>query len=238
MKTSLRQVDADFADVVTYLQKRGLIPPHPSSVFLVQLRQFHRSLYSLAWWRFHLPSKAAHRRVFVQEIASDAFQILPQSLMGYNKTTLLLVRSVIENVLRHVYYYDHEVEFEKLNEEADWYFAVRDLFPYVLGHPKFRDYEKKYDAICRLKNLYHELSAHVHGMKAIHLEMRAGLRSIVPDQATMQEHAALLKRCAEAANFLLVVFHRKVFQPKPDEETAPVMSVIPSKARRVIAGIR
>ena len=65
-------------------------------------RTIHGNTYSLILWRFRLRGLPEHAKVFIEEIASDALQILPQIMMGYSKTAKLLIRGISENGLHPV----------------------------------------------------------------------------------------------------------------------------------------
>src|SRR5258707_11561346 len=123
----------------------------------------HRATFNLILWRFRLSGLPTHGQVFIEEIASDALQILPQILMGYGKTAKLLTRGIVENTLRHLYFSDHPIEFGRMNSEPKWYVKMEELFEYAKIHPILRQTERKFDAMSRLSSLHSELSAGVHG---------------------------------------------------------------------------
>jgi hypothetical protein len=171
--------------------------------------------------------------VFIEEIASDALQILPQTLMGYNKTTKLLIRGIVENILRHVYFHDHPVEFGRMNRDSKWYLTKDKLFEYALIHPLFIATEPKFDAINRLSSLYSELSAAVHGRRVRDLEMRVALNRIVYVEPETEVVAGLTERCAEAANFVLAMFHRGQIMYFEGDDRRIILRTIPPRARTI-----
>src|ERR1043165_5194810 len=120
-RRALPAVAQDFAAVLSFLQTRGIVPASPSVAMLDDSKRIHRATYSLILWRFRLRQLPEHSKVFIEEIASDALQILPQALMGYSKTTKLVTRGIVENCLRHIYFADHPVEFERMNREQKWF---------------------------------------------------------------------------------------------------------------------
>ena len=85
-KRPIAVVAADFSDVLAFLQERGIVPADPSAELVQTARTIHAYTYSLILWRFRLRNVPEHGNVFLEEIASDALQILPQLLMGYIKT--------------------------------------------------------------------------------------------------------------------------------------------------------
>src|ERR1700678_1705829 len=136
-KLPIAAIIEDFAEVLELLQQRGIAPASPSAEFLRIAKVIHENTYSLILWRFRLPHLPEHSKVFVEEIASDALQVLPQVLMGYSKTAKLLIRGISENVLRHIYFSDHPIEFGRMNREKKWFMTQDQLCDYAKNHPAF-----------------------------------------------------------------------------------------------------
>lgn len=224
---------ADFSGVLSHLSATGVCPPNPSQRVLALARRIHECTYSLILWRFRLQGIPAHGRPFIEEIASDALQILPQIMMGYGKTAKLLTRGILENVLRHIYFSDHPVEFEKMNRASKWYLPIEELAKYTREHPSFLEAESKFDAINRLTSLYSELSAGIHGRQVRDLEMRAALQKIAYDHDSATKELELVQRCTEAANFLLAVYNRAKMAAFQTEDQRIILRTLPRKARGV-----
>lgn len=231
-KQAIPSVAADFALVMSFLKDRGVVPLAPSTTLVNSAKRIHQATYSLILWRFRLKNLSEHGKVFVEEIASDALQILPQVLMGYGKTAKLLTRGIVENTLRHLYFSDHPVEFARMNRDAKWYVRMDDLFDYARIHPTFLDAEKKFDAINRLSTLYSELSAGIHGRQVRDLEMRIALNKIsYSDQAAGKE-VQLVERCAAITNFLLAAFHHSKTVSFELEDRRIILRTMPPRARQ------
>jgi hypothetical protein len=154
-------------------------------------------------------------------------------MMGYGKTAKLLTRGVIENALRHIYFSDHPVEFDRMNREAKWYLTQEFLFDYPKTHPVFIESERRFDAVNRLSSLYSELSAGIHGRRVTDLEMRVALGKIRYSEDAANREAPLIERCAEAVNFLLAMFHRDKMRSFQVEDRRIILQTMPSKARLV-----
>ncbi len=236
-RPAIPTVTKDFDNVLAFFIKKGITKASPGTELISAARRMHRATFSLVLWRFRLTGIPNHGRVFIEEIASDALQILPQALMGYNKTTKMLTRGVVENCIRHIYFADHPIEFWRMNREAKWYRTLEDLFEYALVHPTFIDIEKRFDAINKLKNLYNELSAGVHGRRVQDLEMRTALNKIAFSKGEFDKNLALAERCAEATNFALVMFHAERVRGFQREDKQILLSTIRRKGRQVIAGL-
>lgn len=230
-------IEQDFTQVREYL--RGLLvlsspltPPCEAAV-----KSIHQMTYSLILWKFRLVGLPEHSVVFVDEIASDALQILPQITLGFAKTSRLLLRGVIENVIRHVYFADHPIEFLKMNVQPKWYMKIEDLFSYASEHPKLAPLERQFDAIHRLRNLYDDLSATVHGRRMQDLQMKSALKKIVfhDDMARMEE--PLLKRAVESVNATMAAFHANQFRRFESNERRLILRTISPKGRQALAAL-
>ena len=236
-KRSIVQVASDFDAVVTHFQDRGLVDAVPDPEQLSIARRMHQVTFSLILWRFRLRDIPECGRAFIEEIASDALQCLPQALMGYDKTTKLLIRGIIENTWRHIYFVDHPVEYARMNRDMKWYMTVEDLAAYPLLHPIFTKTETKFDAVGKLRSLYSELSAGVHGRRVDDLEMRLSLQQIRYDRNRFEAHARCLERCGAAANFILAAWHRQQLSHFSAEDRRTILQILPPVARSVWSDI-
>ncbi len=233
----LPSVAADFDGVLEFFKTRGIIPLTPTTELIAGARRLHRATYSFILWRFRLRNLPEHGRVFIEEIASDALQVLPQALMGYGKTTKLLSRGVIENTLRHLYFFDHPIEFIRMNREKKYYLSIEDLLGYLRTHPAFIETEPKFDAISRLGTLYSELSAGVHGRTVRDLEMRVALDKISFNSQAFTHEVKLVEKCAEVANFLIATFHRAQVRAFQAEDRQIILHTISRRGRQVWSGL-
>ncbi len=229
----IASIAADLKEVIAFFKDRHIITSNPSAALTENMRRIHRATYSLILWRFRLKGLREHGKVFVEEIASDALQVLPQILMGYGKTAKLLTRGIIENTLRHIYFSDHPIEFQRMNREGKWYLTMEELLSYAKAHPVFTESEKRFDAINRLSTLYGILSAGVHGRTVRDLEMRLALKRIAYSENAAKEQADLIEKCAAPANFLLAVFHRERMGTFTPEDRRIILLSMPARARQV-----
>lgn len=232
-KRPIPSIAADFNSVVSFLTDNGIVSASAPATLLENARRIHRATFSLILWRFRLRGIAPHGKAFIEEIASDSLQILPQVLMGYSKTAKLLMRGIIENTLRHLYFSDHPVEFARMNREHKWYVQIGDLLDYLRIHPAFLSTEPKFDAISRLAALHGELSAGIHGRQVQDLEMRLALAKIAYSQADAQRLMQLTERCAQNANFMLAVFHKERLTRFQSEDRRIILQTIPPRGRHV-----
>jgi hypothetical protein len=233
-KVTANATSKDFEGVCTFLRSRSILPESLRASQIATAKKIHAATYSLLLWRFRLRPSEAHRRVFVEELASDALQILPQALMAFNKATKLLNRSIIENVFRHLYFADHPVEFKRMHLDRKWYVPMAALKDYAKTHPLFKDTESKFGAISNLIRLYSELSEGVHGSRVEDLEMRVALQKIKFHEKSFATHAKSVEKTTEATNFVLAAFHNTQFRKFAVEDRRTVLRTMPPKARQVL----
>jgi hypothetical protein len=227
-------VAQDFQGVMNFFTTGGIVPDPPVPSLVAGARRLHKATYSLILWRFRLRRLRDCGRAFVEELASDALQILPQALMGYNKTTKLLNRGLIENAFRHLYFSDHPVEFLKMHRDRKWYVPVSALREYALSHPAFSETEPRFGAVGNLVRLYSELSAGVHGSRVDDLEMRLALRKIVFTERIFASQVRLVEQAAESINFLLSVYHNLQFCGFHVEDRRVILRTMAPRARRTL----
>ena len=236
-RETVSAVAEDLLTLVEFLKDARILPSAPGAKVLQHVKRVHFASYSLILWKFRLAGIAKHARPFVEEIASDALQIVPQALMGYSKTTQLLTRGIIENCLRHIYFSDHPVEFLKMNRSAKWYLKFEELTDYVATHPDLIATQKSFKPVDRLKTLYSDLSGGVHGRRVQDLEMRVALHKIHYEEKSIDARVRDLAKCAESVNLLLIAFHRQKFLhfPRPDRQT--ILRTISPAGRRLLSAL-
>ncbi len=226
----LRILNADYEEVTRVLASdMHLSVPHEIEG---AVKRCHRLTYSLCLWPYRLKRLPPHSKPYLQEMASDAVQYIPQLLSGYSKTTSLLTRCITEDVLRHIYFKDHPIEFIRDNAVEEWHMSIKDLFEYALHHPTLSIADKKQRPIADLKTVYSELSRAVHASKVVHHEMRRALADIKMSPDAVRKHAALLERTTGAANFALMILHREQFHRWAPAERAIVLRTLPQPYRQ------
>jgi hypothetical protein len=222
----------DFADVVSLLKERHFIPDNPPAKMIANAKSIHSSTYGLMLWRFRLSRTPEHGRVFLEEIASDALQLLPQVMLGYTKTASLLARGVLENAFRHIYFHDHPIEFQRMNREK-WFLSMEQLLDYSKNHPVYLTTETRFDALSQAKSLYSELSASVHGSSVRHLEMHTALKKIAYSDAAAGKQAEQIRRVSQITSFMLATFHAERMRRFDLADRRLILRSMPAIARQI-----
>jgi hypothetical protein len=194
----------------------------------------HRLVYSLCLWNHRLKGLPERSRVFLSELASDAIQVMPQALMGYEKTTALLTRGLIEDTLRHLYFTDHPVEFRRDNAVVDWHMSVIDLWDYAFKHPDLIAAEKRWPALARMKGAYSELSQAIHASKVIHHQAKKALADIRCDVAEFPRQIKQLATVTASANYLIAIFQHNKLDSLTASERSIILRTMPLPARAAL----
>ncbi len=234
---SIPSVSRDLQGVLEFLRDRHLLPKKPSQELLVGIKRVHRATFSLILWRFRLRQVPLHGRPFIEEIASDALQILPQALAGYIKTTHLLTRGIIENTLRYLFFCDHPIEFQKMHAPKKWFMEPREFFEYAFEHPLLEQIEKKISPVGKLKSLYADLSGFIHGGRVTDLEMRVSLNKIELNQDLFERHVVLVEKTTEAVNLILCIFNSQKFHSFQAEDRRIILRSISSSGRQILSDL-
>lgn len=229
-------VEQDFKQVLLFLEKRRFLPSVIPSQLTAGLRRIHFCIYSVSIWS-HFLKLPTHGQVYLNELASDAMQILPHAAIGFKKSSRLLTRGVVENLMRHIYFSDHPIEYKRQNLDAKWYMSAEQLFDYARNHPLFTQPEKKYNALGRLRQLYNELSAEVHGGKAAHLDQYRALKDVKLNMQALARQVSFLEQTVANTNFLLVIFHSDRLNKIPSNFQKVIFETMPKKARQTAKGL-
>ncbi len=175
--------------------------------------------------------------MYVVELASDALQVIPQALAGYQKSVSLLMRSLIESLMRHVYFSDHPVEYARAHRNTEWHVPIRDLIEYLFHLPRLEDLRKKFDAPVHVKDLYAGLSTRVHAARVDRMEMRSALASIAFDESVFAKQVESFAKCTEVANFVLSAFHTDRVRRFPPAHRQIIVNTIGTQGRRALSGV-
>ena len=232
----LAQVNEDLAETLAMLQVRTIAPVAMTAPILKTLLSMHHAVYSLCIWS-HFVKVEEHGQLYLREIASDAIQIEPHVLSGFSRTSMLLARSIIENTLRHIYFTDHPVEFERANRDVKFYLSAEELFEYSRNYIHFAEPEVRFQPLSKLRNEYRSLSATVHGGRVNDLSLHKALKTVVFDPADLDAQVGHVKAVAEACNFLLLIFHKNRSGKIPAPLRKVIMMTLAPKGRKVVQGL-
>lgn len=201
-----RKVSQDFEEIWRLGDHSRLEHPvNQKAVF----RAAHRYAYCLSLLAKAATSEDEHRRVFLQELASDALHLLHILMMGDGRGGSFYLRSMIENFWRHSYFKDHVVEYGWLTSRKKYYMTLKDLRDYCSWLDAFTGGVKK--ALMSLEGSYVDLSKRVHSTSVRTLVLRESLEHIQLNSVQSKELAKSIHGVMKDVITLVIVGDRGLF---------------------------
>lgn len=142
-----------------------------------------------------------HKRVFLQEAASDAVHMVHVLLSGDVRGARFYLRSIIENFWRHQYFSEHRIEYGWLTSKAKYKVTALNLREYLAALECFLGQI----SVCRdgLDREYVALSTEVHSSSIRTLVLREKLNDI---KLTTAQCKAFGKQATSALKDVIVLF--------------------------------
>lgn len=224
------EVDQDFSDIwAAYEPHRWLKSPTASRT---DLRIAHRFAYSIVALVRAVPkSWPEHRRIFLEETASDAVHLLHSLFCGDARGTDFYLRSVLENFLRHLYFKDHPVEYGWLHERSAYFLSIEELRLYAKNVQVLAGNLKR--CLDSLIQAYSGLSRVVHSSTAPTLALRKTLAEIGLTKAESGRVAADIRRFGRDLVLLLFVLHDDLVQELPVERRRLLVDFLDKPRKRL-----
>jgi hypothetical protein len=153
--------------------------------------------------------------------------------LGLKKAANLLIRSVIENTLKHVYYKDHPIEFKLLNEDNETKISDKELLNYLRNHPLYRKRRNISEVLGFINNVYHEKSKVVHGTS---LKYVISIKTIseIKNRKKLEDMVNDFVKIISYIMTIIIIFHIKQFYKFSPEEKKLILSCIQSKHKQII----
>jgi len=155
-------------------------------------------------WEFklQLPESA---KMFLTEARSDALTSIPLVLLGFRKQAALAIRQVLEDVLRHVYFSKHEVEFGWLKREK-YFMPWSELLDYLTRSLFYHQRKLEKRVGLTLKRLYSDLSKFVHVKSPDYAQPSSSLRQIKFNREFFEYYCAQTSESMNCCNATLLLF--------------------------------
>lgn len=197
-------LDKDSDNLIKLLEKKKILKEDDVEC----IKSIHEISYSLALWSYIHKDSTNTSKYYLDEIRSDCVQAIPLLLMGYKKPTSLLIRGIIENSLKHIYFYHHPIELQRLLTEDKYYISMENYYDYLHHHPTFAEEIDKYDFLHKLRETYREYSLLVHGKKLNSLQLYKSITQINFDRTFLLKYHTDFKKIGEIINFMFVLFYK------------------------------
>lgn len=226
----------DYDDVREHFTNAARWPVGAPQAVDGHLRRIHHLCYSLMLWSHRIDDLPPRGQAFLDELRAEALQILPHCLDGYAKTPLLLMRCCIESAVKHAYFWDHQIEYERYGTD-DFKLPPRESWDYLGKHPLLKSLQPQWDCNNKLSSCYGQISLHIHGTRSFQEAPLRMLGEIELSPETLQQQLAFLEQAAANINFLLAAIQRGRLERFDDEYRAILLRTMPSEARAALVGI-
>lgn len=198
---------------------------------LPSFKKYHKLLYTLALIQYKVSvkhNKNEHKFVFLKEIQSDLLMFIPLLFQGFKNSALIHYRKIIENFYNHIFYFDHKIEFEKLNNGKNEYTPILSLKEYLNSYPSIKN-DKNIKAFNEhIFTEYTELNKVVHSKGIDFMSLSNNLKEIKKEidfENTFENINELTYRVI----YILFKFHTDFELTNTEKKT--ISSSIPKKYR-------
>jgi len=206
-----QNLDKDFITFQEALNKTNIQQHEISGENKASLKRYHRLTYIIALFENKLESKwkEENRFLFLNELLSDLLANCSLSLIGFQYSSLIITRRLLENFYNHIYYFEHPVEFELLNLGRNDYTSIVELKKYYESHPFVKPLLDNNIKIFNDQVFahYQELCKTVHSKGEDFMGLAKNIKEIKPEY-NLVNHFTLINQSTQAIIYLLFKFHR------------------------------
>lgn len=205
-------LDKDFIAFQEALNKTNIQLHTISNENRVSLKRYHRLTYIIALFENKLETKwkgHENKFLFLNELLSDLLANCSLSLIGFQHSSLIITRRLLENFYNHIFYFEHPVEFELLNLGRNDYTPIVELKNYFESHPVVKPLLDKNIKIFNDQVFYHyqELCRTVHTKGEDFMGLAKNIDEIKP-AFNFIDHLTLVNKSTQSIIYLLYKFHR------------------------------
>lgn len=225
-------VKKDFKDLIEHLKSEKFLDNASLLKINEQLKRIHAISLAIAIWDDALSDQDEYRRIFVQEMRSDIVQAIPLMLMGYKNAAALSIRRCIENLLRHLYFFDHPVEYEKYIR-GEYSLTFRQLLDYLKFNPLLEKSYAKTEIPSQLGAMYSELSILVHSNLLADRGIVDCLSLIEFDLSFFRRATKYLSLMGMSTVFTLCFFHSDIYRKYSYSQRTFVLSILDTKSKKI-----
>jgi len=195
----------DFKEIKKYFEETHNISIPFKSKNINTIKKTHETVYSYLIFKSKL--KANNKaNIFLSEMQSDYLQLMSLLLKGYDKLAMILLRDILENTLKFIYYFDHPIEFILLEDKNKNYISFEDLIRYVCEHPELKHHSEKLQLLSRIKTKYSELSKYIHSKDCNYMQLIKYLKQIKFNKIICDKFLVEFKQIHSTIMTLLILF--------------------------------
>lgn len=200
----------DFKEIKKYFEETHNISIPFENENVNVIKKIHGIVYSCLILTAKL-STNNQSNIFLSEIQSDYLQMMSLVLKGYEKLAMILLRDILENTLKFIYYFDHPIEFTLLEDKNNNYIWFEELNKYVSEHPDIKNHSQKLQLLSRVKTKYSELSKYIHSKDGNYMQLMKYLKQIKFNKIFCDKFLVEFKQIHSTIMTLLILFLYKKY---------------------------
>ncbi|WP_158755056.1 hypothetical protein [Dyella sp. S184] len=193
------------------------------------LRSAHKLAICFSFFAKAMKIRELHRRIFVQELASDSLHLVHALMTGDARGASFYLRSVIENFWRHQYFSQHSVEFGWLQTRSKYHMTMAGLREYCSWLDVFSGMLNH--SLKNLDRLYAQLSTDVHSTSPRTLVLREQLDQISLSLEQSKRLGPPLRDVLKDCLVLLTISEREVFDALHIDVQVFILKCLDSKRK-------
>lgn len=225
----------DFDDVVTYYSNYKLDLLN-SPEYIRLMKTCHLYSYSLCIILNEIDSQP-FVAPYLSQIKSSSIMLIDSLAQSNFLAYKLHQRILIENILRYIYYYHHEIEHIKVQIDPSKYGSMRYLLEYVKDHPFLLEYTNQQlikNAIGILDSSYSSISKEIHKTTINEINLINCIHEISFPIDRCEKEIKFVNNLYENLIFLLCAFDNFVYRKLPIDEKYFVSILLSKEKRRLL----
>jgi hypothetical protein len=160
-------------------------------------------------------------------------------VLGLGRGAILAMRTQIDLLLAYTYFHEHPAEWRRVSQTGDGFKLKTELIRYHMeltpGFGPRRDVLET-AAPPSLDDVYHKLSAHVHGQSAHSVPKVRELKDLVWTETALKEVVEMQAQASRSMSFFLLAIHGHELAEIPQLFIDDVKKALSSKQEKVFFG--
>jgi hypothetical protein len=227
-----KSIKNDFDDLLQYTISKGLIKKDVANKIIDELKRIHKIAFAVAIWDDAVSNLEDNQKSFIKSIRSDIVQSIPLVFAGHINATALSLRLCIENILKHIYYFDHPIEYQRLIISRNHFLTFKEFLDYLKFHPIIEKAVEDTDILCNFSNKYSELSELVHGTTLHKNSIAECLANIKFSMEYFEDYFRVINLIGKYVVFLLCILHYELYKTFPNPTRRTMMNILDKDLKR------
>lgn len=199
-----------------------------------EFQKLHKRIFCFSNLVFHLCKLVENETGFLNELHSDLVLLLVSSILGMKKYAALSSRNCIEDVLRHVYFEHHPIEFIILNESGENRFNVEQSFNYLKDHPTYKKLKGFDNIFGYLKDQYSQQSKLIHATSIRDFQLHKSISQIQISNEGLSKMVNEIIKLIDSLITVIIIFHKQNFYKIHHDHRNLILSCVSNTNKKVI----